>query len=191
MNNGAMNEEIAQVQTLMQQAMSWLTDKGLEFAMDLVTSVVILLAGWLVISLVKRAAERALRHDACRSQLLVKFTLSVITKVCWAFLLVTVLARLGVNVGPLIAGLGVTGFILGFAFQESLSNLAAGLMIAINNPFQVGDRVKVAGFEGQVLEVNMMATVLATEDAQRIVVPNKSAWGSPIVNFTVLAKNPR
>ena len=95
---------------------------------------------------------------------------------------------LGVNVGPIVAGLGITGFILGFAFQESLGNLASGLMIAINEPFKIGDYVIIAGLEGAVLQVDMMATVLATGDNKKIVIPNKSAWGGPITNFSALGR---
>jgi len=93
-----------------------------------------------------------------------------------------------VEIAPLIAGLGVTGFILGFAFQESLGNLASGLMIAINEPFKIGDYVIVAGHEGTVLKMDMMAAVLATADNKKIVIPNKSAWGSPIVNFSAFGR---
>ena len=98
------------------------------------------------------------------------------------------LGRLGVDVTPIIAGLGVTGFILGFAFQESLGNLASGLMIAINEPFKIGDYVVIAGLEGVVQKVDMMATTLATGDNKKIVIPNKSAWGGPITNFSALGR---
>ena len=101
-------------------------------------------------------------------------------------LIVMILSRLGVNVGPLIAGLGVTGFILGFAFQESLGNLASGMMIAINQPFKVDDFIDAAGFSGTVKEVNMMATILSSPDNKKVVMPNKSVWGGPIVNYTAL-----
>ena len=99
-----------------------------------------------------------------------------------------VLQRLGVNVGPLVAGLGVTGFIIGFAFQETLGSFAAGMMIALNQPFKVGDYVVAGGVEGVVLELNMMATVFATEDNKKVVVPNKVVWGSAITNFSALGK---
>ena len=129
--------------------------------------------------------RKALAHGK-RKKLLVNFIVSVVTKCCWAVLAVTVLGRLGVDVAPLVAGLGVTGFILGFAFQESLGNLASGLMIAINEPFKVGDFVEAAGLQGSIVEVNMMATVLATPDNKRIVLPNKSVWGGPIVNYSAM-----
>ena len=181
------SQQLTQGQELWNQVLTWLSEKGLNFAVSLVVSILILLVGWLVIGFVKKAVTKALQKGVKQNTLLTNFTVSVITKTLWAFLIVTILGRLGVNVGPLIAGLGVTGFILGFAFQESLGNLASGLMIAINTPFKVGDYVIIAGLEGTVLEVNMMATVMATADNKKIVVPNKSAWGSPITNFSAMA----
>ena len=186
MDNGIVSKEVEQVETLARQALEWLTSRGLEFTVSVFVSILILLVGWLVISLLKKATARIFKDRSEKSPILAKFAVSAVSKISWTFLIVMVLAKLGVNVGPLIAGLGVTGFILGFAFQESLSNLAAGLMIAINGPFKTGDFVKAAGFEGVVQEVNMMATVLTTPDNQRIVIPNKSVWGTPITNFTMM-----
>jgi small conductance mechanosensitive channel len=103
-------------------------------------------------------------------------------------LLMIVIQRLGVNIAPLIAGLGVTGFILGFAFQESLGNLAAGMMIAINQPFQIGDYVTVGTISGTVRELNMMAATLFTADNIKVLVPNKVIWGAPITNYTATDK---
>jgi small conductance mechanosensitive channel len=80
----------------------------------------------------------------------------------------------------------VTGFIIGFAFQESLGNLASGMMIALNEPFRVGDYVEVGGNSGTVKDMNMMATTLSTPDNKKVVVPNKNVWGSPITNYTAL-----
>ena len=163
----------------------WMAGSGVDLLTNLLVSAVILLVGWVVIRLVDKALRKAMAR-ANRKVLLVNFIVSVVTKVGWAILLVTILSRLGVDVTPLIAGLGVTGFILGFAFQESLGNLASGLMIAVNEPFKVGDVVDAAGHTGSVLEVNMMATVMLTPDNKRIVLPNKGVWGGPIVNYSAM-----
>ena len=181
------SQQLTQGQELWNNIVTWLSEKGVDFAVNLIVSALILLVGWFVIGLVKKAVTKTLQKGVKQNTLLTNFTVSVVTKTLWAFLIVTVLGRLGVNVGPLIAGLGVTGFILGFAFQESLGNLASGLMIAINTPFKVGDYVIVAGLEGVVQEVNMMATILTTADNKKVVVPNKAAWGSPITNFSAMA----
>lgn len=169
-----------------ESSMQWLSDKGIDFAFNALAALVIFILGWLVIRLIGNVVTRALTRNGKKKTLFTDFVSSVTVKICWAVLLIMILGRLGVNVAPLIAGLGVTGFILGFAFQESLGNLASGMMIAINEPFKVGDFVELAGFAGTIREVNMMATILSTGDNKKIVVPNKSAWGAPIVNYSAL-----
>lgn len=173
---------------LIDQLITWVAHQGVDFALNAVLALVILLIGWPAIRFISAAARRALTRGGKRRTLFTDFTSSVITKVCWAILIIMVLGRLGVDIAPLIAGLGVTGFIVGFACQESLGNLASGMMIAINEPFKVGDFISAGGFEGTVLEVNMMATVLATADNKRITIPNKNAWGGPITNYAVLGR---
>lgn len=185
---GELNQQLSQGRELWNQVLAWLTEKGLSFAVNLILSALVLFGGWLVIRLLVATVRKAIAKSGKTSSLFSDFVVSVLTKGCWAVLIVMVLGRLGVNVGPLIAGLGVTGFILGFAFQESLGNLASGLMIALNEPFKVGDYVIVAGLEGTVRKVDMMATVLATADNKKVVIPNKSAWGAPITNFSALGK---
>ena len=184
--SGEVSQQINQGAALWSQIVTWLTEKGVGFAINVLVAVLMLIVGWFVIKGIRAAVSKMILKKDQAPTLFSAFIVSVVSKACWAFLIVMVLGRLGVNVGPLIAGLGVTGFILGFAFQESLGNLASGLMIAINQPFKVGDYVIVAGLEGTVLKVDMMATVLATADNKKVVIPNKSAWGAPITNFSAL-----
>ena len=180
--------QLGQGQELWNQIVEWIAERGLSFAIRLLFAALILLAGAFAIRLIVAAVGRAVEKSGRGKTLFATFAKNVTSKVCWAVLIVTVLGKLGVDIGPIIAGLGVTGFILGFAFQESLGNLASGLMIAINQPFKIGDYVIVAGLEGTVLQVDMMATVLATADNKKVVIPNKSAWGAPITNFSALGR---
>ena len=182
------SNELSQGQELCSQMLAWFTDKGLTFAVRLVAAVIILVLGWLVIKLIVAAVGRAIEKGGKQNTLIGNFLRNITGKICWTILLVVVLGKLGVDIGPIVAGLGVTGFILGFAFQESLGNLASGMMIAINEPFKIGDYVIVAGLEGTVIKMDMMATTLATADNKKVVIPNKSAWGSPITNFSALGR---
>lgn len=167
----------------------WLQTAGVAYGMRIVAALVILVAGAIAIRIAAKALEKILEKTRLGEKSLVaKFLVSAAVKVGWAFLAVIVLGKLGVDVGPIIAGLGVTGFVLGFAFQESLGSLAAGLMIAINKPFKVGDFVSVAGLDGSITALDMMAVTLATPDNRKITIPNKSAWGQPIINFSALDK---
>ena len=172
---------------LVQQIITWFAERGVAFAVNLTVALVMFFVGLFAIKLIGGAVRKAMNRGGESRKLLTNFVVSVVVKTCWAVLAIMILGRLGVNVAPLVAGLGVTGFILGFAFQESLGNLASGMMIALNEPFRVGDFISAAGLDGVVREVNMMATVMSTADNKKIVVPNKSIWGGPIVNFSAMA----
>ena len=180
----ALVAEVSQGRQALNTALLWLVERGATFVVNLLVAALLLLIGAYLVCLLTRTTRSTLKRSGKINALLENFLCSVVNKSCWALLLMVVLQRLGVNIAPLIAGLGVTGFILGFAFQESLGNLAAGMMIAINQPFQVGDYVSVGGIEGAVQELNMMATTLATGDNKKVVVPNKIVWGAAITNFT-------
>ena len=158
----------------------------IRYAINIGSAALVLAIGGVVVHLLVSLLRKAITRVDGRHALVVKFVVSAAEKVGWAFVLVMAIERLGVDVAPIIAGLGVTGFVIGFACQESLASLAAGLMIAINEPFKVGDYVVVAGLEGSVTALDMMAVTLATPDNRKITIPNKSAWGQPIVNFSAL-----
>ena len=83
------------------------------------------------------------------------------------------LGTMGVDVTALVAGLGLTGFALGFALRDAVSNLLAGILIILYQPFRVGDRIEVAGSAGTVVGINLRYTVLDAAD-MRILVPNST-----------------
>jgi small conductance mechanosensitive channel len=98
--------------------------------------------------------------------------------------LLIALSQVGFALGPLLAGLGIAGFIAGFALQETLSNFASGVMILIYRPFDVGDSVEAGGASGAVSAMSMVSTRILTDDNQALVVPNGKIWGDVIKNLT-------
>lgn len=96
------------------------------------------------------------------------------------FGVITALGTLGIDVGAMIAGLGLVGFALGFALKDMLSNFLAGFLILLYNPFVRGDHIEVTGNSGQVLEVNMRYTVLLG-DGKRILIPNSTLFQNPVI----------
>ena len=181
-------EEVSQGREFVDIALRWLTENGISFVVNVLVALLLLAIGMVVIRVLTRTTQKALGRSGRVNALLQNFLCSVVNKTAWVLLLMIVIQRLGVNIAPLIAGLGVTGFILGFAFQESLGNLAAGMMIAINQPFQIGDYVTVGTISGTVRELNMMAATLFTADNIKVMVPNKVIWGAPITNYTATDK---
>ena len=95
------------------------------------------------------------------------------------FGLITALGTLGVNVSALVASLGLTGFALGFAVKDTISNLLAGVLLLIYRPFRVEDQIKVKGLSGRVLSIDLRYTTLAGP-AQRVLVPNSILFTDPI-----------
>ena len=95
-----------------------------------------------------------------------------------------ILRQLGVQLAPLLAGLGIAGVVVGFAMQNTLSNFAAGGMILGNQPFDVGDEIEVAGVSGVVRRMTLVATTILTPDNQTLIVPNSTVWGGVIRNRT-------
>ena len=93
--------------------------------------------------------------------------------------LVTALGTLGVNIMGIVAGLGLTGFALGFALKDSIANLLAGVLILLYRPFEVGDTIDVSGFAGKVITVNLRYTELDA-GAQLLLVPNSKLLTDPI-----------
>ena len=179
-----MNNEVEnKIRETARPVIDWLLTNGLDYAFDILSALLILIIGVIAIKLMTKALNAAINRRGCGREMLARFLVSIAVKVAWAFLIIIVLGRLGVEVGPLVAGLGVTGFVLGFAFQESLGSLAAGVMIAFTQPFKIGDHVIVAGQEGVVNQLDMMAVVVTTADNRRITIPNKQAWGGVITKF--------
>ena len=94
------------------------------------------------------------------------------------------LSQIGISLGPLLAGLGIAGFIIGFAMQDALSNFASGMLILFYRPFDVGDTVEVGGVRGKVRSMSLVNTTIMTFDNQALVVPNNLIWSTVIKNVT-------
>lgn len=146
----------------------------------------IILVSFFVIGILNNITSKLVKKSPKIPTVLGDFIISSLKKVYWIIALLIALGTIGVSVVPFITGLGIAGFILGFAFQETLSNLAAGVMLLIYNPFDKGHYIEAAGQAGSVQEIQLAATVLHSPDNKRIVVPNSKLWGSPITNYSVL-----
>ncbi|MDR3390669.1 MAG: mechanosensitive ion channel family protein [Sulfuriferula sp.] len=93
------------------------------------------------------------------------------------------LQNLGVELLPLIAGLGVAGAGIALAMQGIIGNLASGLTIIFTRPFNVGDYISIAQEEGEVLEISLFSTILGHTDRSRVVIPNRKIVGEILHNY--------
>ncbi len=130
-------------------------------------------------SLVGRAlAKGSVRLSNLMQTFFIKLTLNLV----FLFGVLIALSQVGVNLGPVLAGLGIAGFIVGFALQDTLSNFASGMMILFYRPYDVGDVVEAAGVSGKVHHMNLVSTTIVTFDNQKLIVPNNKIWGDVIRN---------
>jgi len=100
------------------------------------------------------------------------------------FGIVTALGTLGINVTAIVAGLGLTGFALGFALKDTISNLLSGILILLYQPFKIGNTIKLSGYEGKVVSIDLRYTELDSE-GNRVLIPNSKLFTDPITVLSV------
>ncbi len=162
----------------MENLAQYLLDEAILWMPRIIGVVVILIAFFILAKIVKRiifnAAER-LKLDSNLTSLLART--SNITLMIFGF--ITALGTLGINVSALVAGLGLTGFALGYAMKDTISNLLSGVLILLYRPFETGDRIKVSGYEGIVISIDLRYTELDSE-GNKVLIPNSKLFTDPI-----------
>ncbi|MCR5732705.1 MAG: mechanosensitive ion channel family protein, partial [Sphaerochaetaceae bacterium] len=112
------------------------------------------------------------------------FMINTIRVLIWIIAAVTVLGLWGIDLAPILAGVGVSGIVFGLALQETIASIFSGFMIAVTKPFKIGDYVSIGSNSGTVTSMDTVAVGLKTPDGKKIVMANKLVWGSVITNFT-------
>jgi len=136
-------------------------------------------------NIVEKLMKRGLSSSTIRmSRLLERMIISTVSNVVLIIGVLIALSQLGISLGPLLAGLGIAGFVIGFALQDTLSNFASGMMILFYKPFDVGDFVEAGGIMGKVNHMTLVNTTILTIDNQTVVVPNNMIWQGIIKNVT-------
>jgi small conductance mechanosensitive channel len=164
---------------------NWLVHDGPDLVVKLVLFLLFLLAALKLSRMAARLVDTALkRSNVDVSRLLHNMLVSVVSKLVLAIGILFALSQIGISLGPVLAGMGVAGFVIGFALQDTLSNFASGMMILVYRPFDVGDVVEAGGVAGTVNQMSLVSTTILTFDNQTLVVPNNKIWGDVIKNVT-------
>ena len=173
-----MNEQLATIY----QVKSTILDLAVRFGPKVLAAILILVVGVIV----SRWVGRWLRHALGRIELEPPVRL-LLTRIARALVLalfaVMALQNLGVELLPLLAGVGVAGAAVALATQGVLSNAAAGLTIIFTKPFRVGQYVSIVGEEGQVDSITLFNTTLSHLDRSLIVIPNRKVVGEVLHNY--------
>lgn len=150
----------------------------------LLTLLVVAVAKFLIVLFVRFMKKMTHAKKSRISPLMSTFIIKVVRVVVWLFALLIGLQVWGINMGPVIAGLGITGVVLGFALQETISNLFSGFLLALNNPFDIGDYVIIGSVEGTVEQMDAVSITLKTGDKKKITMANKLVLDGAIVNVS-------
>ena len=162
----------------------WSQLESVAFLINLGVGLLIVLIGKLLVTWLKKVLKRVFAKSKKINDLMGRFLLQLVNIIGWIFLLIAFLQHMGFDMGPFLAGLGITGVILGFAFQETIGNLLSGVMIVMNAPFRIGDYIDAGTYSGTVKDMDMICVILATPDNKKITMSNRLVWGSPIINYS-------
>lgn len=149
------------------------------WGMRLITAIAILVGGWIIGKYLSRMINNIRKLDAT----LKSFLGGLVRYGVLAISIVAVLGQLGVQTASLLAVLGAAGLAIGLALQGTLSNVAAGVMLLILRPFNVGDYIEAGNVKGIIKDLGLFTTELNTPDNIFIFVPNSQLWSSEIYNF--------
>ncbi len=179
------NKDVASglAESWLADAADWFRSNGASLVFQVLAFVLLLFAFWVAARIGRGLIRRAIDRSKLEVTSLARdFFIKMTGRLILLFGVIVAIAQLGIEVAPLLAGLGIAGFIIGFALQDTLSNFASGMMILVYRPFDVGDVVEAGGVTGKVDKMNLVSTMVLTFDNQLLVVPNKQIWGGVIRN---------
>ena len=173
-----MNEQLKTIDFVQRTAI----ELAVQFGPKLVVAVLILVLGFYVGRWVGRMGDKVLTKaglDETLRETLVRF-LRILVLGLFAIM---ALQNLGVELLPLLAGLGLAGAGFALAMQGVLGNLVAGLTIIFTRPFRLGEHISIGVEEGTVEEISLFNTVLSHADLSRVIIPNRKIVGEILHNF--------
>jgi small conductance mechanosensitive channel len=173
-----MNESLQTIE----QIQSTLIDLALRFGPRLLTALIILTVGYFAGRAVGQAAQQGLNHFELEPPVRL-LLVRIVRLLVVALFVILALQNLGVELLPLIAGLGIAGAGVALAMQGLLGNVVAGLSIIFTKPFRVGEYISIVGEEGRVETISLFNTTLGHPDRSIVVIPNRKIVGEILHNY--------
>jgi small conductance mechanosensitive channel len=154
-----------------------------QYGVRIIGAILVLFVGWIVAKWAGRVTRKGL-SKARVDETLVKFFGNLAKWAVLIFVLLACFKLVGVELVAFVGVIAASAFAIGLAFQGSLSNFSAGVMLLVFRPFKVGDVVNVAGETGKVDEIGLFTTTMDTPDNRRLILPNGAIFGAVIENIT-------
>ena len=160
-----------------------MSQKNIELLIDLGTTLLVVLLGWIAIRIILRIEKKALERSNL-DEALYLFILKSTRIILWIVLIVSVLPILGISPASLVAVLGAGGAAIALALKDSLGNVAGGIIILMNKPFNKDDTIEVSGTIGVVDAIDLLTTKLHTFDNKVVTIPNGTITTSILTNYS-------
>ncbi len=174
-----MIEEPLSLSTILQQ----LLVDFLTMLPSLIAALVVFAVGLYLASIVRRLVRRGLERRTENSQ-----PINLLSQLSYWLVVILVAAislqMVGFNLTAFLAGLGIAGITIGFALQDVSKNFIAGVLMLIQQPFDIGEFIEVGGYSGTVEAIDLRATQVRTTDGKLVLIPNGEVMISPITNFS-------
>ena len=156
----------------------------LHFGKVLLLSLLVILIAWLFTRIARRLIYKAVEKIAKLDESIARVLYVIARTVIWLFAFLIVLDLFGINTASILTVLGACGLAVGLAMKDSLSNIAAGIMLLILRPYKLGDYVECGGISGTIKQMGLFSTILVTPDGLFISAPNSQLFGAPIKNYS-------
>ena len=161
-----------------------LANQFLEFLPKLAIGILIVCVAWLLSRWAARLLRRSMKRNGRDPELIV--LLSMLTR--WGILTLGIVVAAEITaegaLGSLIAGLGIAGFTIGFALQDVAKNFVAGILLLLQQPFEIGDMIEVADYAGHVRAITLRTTEIRALDGRFVLIPNGDVFTSAIINYS-------
>jgi small conductance mechanosensitive channel len=166
-----------------QDAIQQTINQFILFLPSLISAIVIFILTLIFAGLLSRLIRRGMERRKADPEVAL-----LVTKIAyWSFLvlgIITALQQINFNLTAFLTGVGVVGFTIGFALQDVSKNFVSGILLLLQQPFDIGDAIEVAGIGGTVVSIDLRATLLHAFDGKVVMIPNADIFTSPITNYS-------
>ena len=150
----------------------------------LLMAVIVIILAWLAAKLVRKMILKATGKIAKLDEAVGKILAGIAKAMIWTFAALIILDLFGINTASILTVLGAAGLAVGLAMKDSLSNIAAGVMLILLRPYKLGDFVDSGTVTGVIKEIGLFSTTLMTVDGIYVSAPNSVIFGNPIKNYS-------
>lgn len=155
----------------------------LSLCKNLIVAIIVYLIGRYILKWISKLCSKMMQKSKVDTSLQT-FLISIVNVVGWLLLLIIIISILGVETSSFIALFASAGVAIGMALSGTLQNFAGGVMILLFKPFKVGDFIEAEGFVGTVKEIQIFNTIILTNDAQTIIIPNGGLSTGKMKNYS-------